>query len=90
MLELTEATLEFIPPPVNVSLSSTKTHVHCDHPPISVDVTSSRVKRRIAVLTSGGDSPGMNAALRSIVRMSIVRNCQIFGVKEGYEGARWT
>lgn len=42
--------------------------------------------KRIAVLTSGGDSPGMNACLRATVRRSISRGLSIFGVRKGYEG----
>jgi 6-phosphofructokinase 1 len=41
---------------------------------------------RIGVLCSGGDAPGMNAALRSIVRTAIVCNDEVFGIKHGYEG----
>jgi 6-phosphofructokinase 1 len=40
----------------------------------------------IAVMTSGGDSPGMNPAVRAIVRTSIVRNFNCFAVFEGYNG----
>jgi len=42
--------------------------------------------KKIAVLTSGGDSPGMNAAIRSVVRSSIYRGLEVFGVMRGYEG----
>ena len=42
--------------------------------------------RRIAVLTSGGDAPGMNCALRSIVRIALVKGCRPFAVMEGYQG----
>lgn len=42
--------------------------------------------RRIAVLTSGGDAPGMNAAIRAVVRTSIDRGWETFGVRNGYEG----
>jgi 6-phosphofructokinase 1 len=42
--------------------------------------------KRIAVLTSGGDSPGMNAALRSIVRYGIFYGFEVFAVHHGYEG----
>ncbi len=42
--------------------------------------------KRIAVLTSGGDSPGMNACLRATVRRSIGRGLSIVGVRKGYEG----
>lgn len=41
---------------------------------------------RIAVLTSGGDAPGMNAAIRAVVRTAIYNNIRIFGVKKGFNG----
>lgn len=40
----------------------------------------------IAVFTSGGDAPGMNAAIRAVVRASIFYNKKIFGIYRGYEG----
>src|ERR1700733_4081573 len=43
-------------------------------------------KRRIGVMTSGGDAPGMNSAVRSVVRMSIHMGCEAYAVMEGYEG----
>ncbi len=42
--------------------------------------------KRIAVLTSGGDAPGMNAALRAIVRSGIHEGLEVYGVYEGYQG----
>lgn len=42
--------------------------------------------QRLAVLTSGGDAPGMNAAIRAVVRMGIARGFEIFGVRHGYTG----
>lgn len=42
--------------------------------------------KSIAILTSGGDSPGMNAVIRSVVRTCIYNNIKIFGVKFGYDG----
>lgn len=42
--------------------------------------------KRIAVLTSGGDSPAMNAAIRAVVRMGIENKVQVFGVHRGYNG----
>ena len=42
--------------------------------------------RKIAVLTSGGDAPGLNAAIRAIVRTSLNKNMNIIGFKNGYEG----
>ncbi|CAH6718909.1 ATP-dependent 6-phosphofructokinase subunit beta [[Candida] jaroonii] len=43
-------------------------------------------RRNIAVMTSGGDAPGMNANVRAIVRAAIYRGCKAFAVMEGYEG----
>jgi 6-phosphofructokinase 1 len=42
--------------------------------------------RRIAVLTSGGDAPGMNAAIRAVVRAGVDRELEVFGVRDGFEG----
>ncbi|MDI9634463.1 6-phosphofructokinase [Geitlerinema splendidum] len=42
--------------------------------------------KKIAVLTSGGDAPGMNAAIRAVVRCGIAKGCQVFGVRNGYRG----
>lgn len=42
--------------------------------------------RRLAVMTSGGDSAGMNAAVRSVVKMAIFRGCEAFVIREGWEG----
>jgi len=42
--------------------------------------------RRIAVLTSGGDAPGMNAAIRAVVRTGIEGGAEVFGVRNGYQG----
>ncbi len=42
--------------------------------------------KRIAVLTSGGDAPGMNAAIRSVVRTGIYRDWQVYGVQHGFAG----
>ncbi|KAH9928295.1 PFK protein [Fomitopsis serialis] len=41
---------------------------------------------KIAVLTSGGDSAGMNAVVRSVVKMAIAKGCEAWVVREGYEG----
>ncbi len=41
---------------------------------------------RIAVLTSGGDAPGMNAAIRAVVRTGVARGWTMFGVRHGYAG----
>jgi 6-phosphofructokinase 1 len=41
---------------------------------------------KIGVLTSGGDAPGMNAAIRAITRVGICRNCEIHGIFGGFQG----
>lgn len=41
---------------------------------------------RIALLTSGGDAPGMNAAIRAVVRTAIYRKMEIWGIRRGYQG----
>jgi 6-phosphofructokinase 1 len=43
-------------------------------------------KRRLAILTSGGDAPGMNAAVRAVVRTALERGISVFAVYEGYQG----
>jgi 6-phosphofructokinase 1 len=40
----------------------------------------------IGVLTSGGDSPGMNAAIRAVVRTAIANGAKVFGIERGYQG----
>lgn len=42
--------------------------------------------KRIAVITSGGDAPGMNAAVRAAVLKGLASGCQVYGVKRGYQG----
>src|SRR5436190_12869842 len=41
---------------------------------------------RIAVLTSGGDSPGMNACIRAVVRTAIDYRLEVYGILRGYQG----
>ena len=42
--------------------------------------------RKIGVLTSGGDAPGMNAAIRAVVRAGISNNLEVYGIYDGYRG----
>lgn len=42
--------------------------------------------KRIAVMTSGGDSPGMNAAIRAVVRYGIKQGLEVYGIRRGYAG----
>lgn len=44
------------------------------------------VMKKIAVLTSGGDSPGMNAAIRAVVRKGIYHDLEVYGIYHGFHG----
>src|SRR5262245_1112400 len=51
------------------------------------------MNRKVAVLTSGGDAPGMNAAVRAIVRTGLYYGFEMYGVQMGFEGllkGNWT
>ena len=42
--------------------------------------------KRIGVLTSGGDAPGMNACVRSVVRTAMYNGIECYGIRRGYNG----
>lgn len=42
--------------------------------------------KRIAVFTSGGDAPGMNACIRAVVRAAVYHGVEVFGIRRGYSG----
>src|SRR5690349_101240 len=42
--------------------------------------------KKIGVLTSGGDSPGMNTAIRAVVRKAIYHGLEVYGIYQGYSG----
>ncbi|MGL5178167.1 MAG: 6-phosphofructokinase, partial [Aeromonas veronii] len=42
--------------------------------------------KRIGVLTSGGDAPGMNAAIRAVVRAGLHHGLEVYGIYDGYLG----
>lgn len=42
--------------------------------------------KRIAVMTSGGDAPGMNAAIRAVVRTAVAEDIEVFGIRQAYAG----
>ena len=42
--------------------------------------------KKIAILTSGGDAPGMNAAIRAVVRTAIEKGIEVMGISRGYSG----
>ena len=41
---------------------------------------------KIGILTSGGDSPGMNCAIRAVTRSALTRGMEVFGIRDGYKG----
>ena len=47
---------------------------------------SQRKVTKIGVLTSGGDAPGMNAAIRAVVRTGIYNKIEVYGILRGYQG----
>ena len=51
-----------------------------------VDKNTVEPVKRVGVLTSGGDAPGMNAAIRSVVRAGINAGFEMYGVTRGYHG----
>ena len=44
------------------------------------------IMKKIGVLTSGGDSPGMNAAVRAVVRTAAYYGIEVIGIQRGYDG----
>ena len=42
--------------------------------------------KKIGVLTSGGDAPGMNAAVRAVVRSALAKGMEVYGIRRGYVG----
>ena len=42
--------------------------------------------RRVGILTSGGDAPGMNAAVRAVTRAALERGAEVYAIYEGYQG----
>uniref|UniRef100_A0A060TAE5 ATP-dependent 6-phosphofructokinase n=1 Tax=Blastobotrys adeninivorans TaxID=409370 RepID=A0A060TAE5_BLAAD len=55
-------------------------------PALTSSVGGGSKKKKIAVMTSGGDAPGMNAVVRAVVRTAIARGCDAYAVYEGYQG----
>ena len=51
-----------------------------------IEIEMEKKVSRIGVLTSGGDSPGMNAAIRAVVRTGIYYGLEVYGIMRGYQG----
>ncbi len=49
-------------------------------------MTTTKIIKRIAVFTSGGDAPGMNAAIRAVVRTATYHDLHVYGIERGYQG----
>ena len=49
-------------------------------------MTSSTIRKRLGVLTSGGDAQGMNASVRSVVRTALDKGLDVYAIYEGYQG----
>ena len=50
------------------------------------DISMDKQIRRIGVLTSGGDAPGMNAAVRAVARTAIACGMECIGIRRGWQG----
>ncbi|CBX99830.1 similar to 6-phosphofructokinase alpha subunit [Plenodomus lingam JN3] len=66
--------------------SSAQTQTHDHMAPVELPAPLEGRKRRIGVMTSGGDAPGMNGAVRAVVRMAIHNHCEAYAIYEGYDG----
>src|SRR5699024_12803607 len=49
-------------------------------------IMADKIIRTIGVLTSGGDAPGMNAAIRAVVRTALGKGIKVRGIRKGYQG----
>lgn len=67
----------------NVEISAPDTPTSVSYPYLP---KNKKCQKAIAVMTSGGDAPGMNANVRAVVRTAIFKGCKAFVVMEGYEG----
>jgi 6-phosphofructokinase 1 len=47
-----------------------------------------KAKKRIGILTSGGDAPGMNAAVRAVVRSALYHGMEVYGIRDGFVGLK--
>lgn len=56
------------------------------HHPFSSHPSFMNKTKRLAVLTSGGDAPGMNAAIRAVVRTALAKKADVYAIWEGYQG----
>lgn len=71
-------------------MADSQTPLNYPLPPAPASIASNNStdgpKKRIAVLTSGGDAPGMNGVVRAVVRTAIHWSCEAYAIHEGYEG----
>lgn len=68
-------------PARNVPISKMRDRQYCIRP-----AAADGTVKKIGLITSGGDAPGMNAAIRAVVRASLGRGCQVVGFLHGYAG----
>lgn len=75
-------------PKNNETKQSPKTGSPITNGTINLEKTNDAIKpaKRIGILTSGGDSSGMNAAVRAMTRVAIAKGCIPFAIYEGYQG----
>lgn len=88
-----EVTNPLPPPEAEASESSTSIHTDSVHAILPVFGKEGSVLekgkytgRSMALFTSGGDAPGMNSAVRAVVRTGLYLGCRVFCIHEGYQG----
>ena len=61
-------------------------YLHTEKRTIHINITTMPRIKTIGILTSGGDSPGMNAAIRAVTRAAIANDMKVKAIYRGYEG----
>jgi len=75
------------PATIAQTVSRTNSGVNASVPTDNLSaVNTAGKKKRIGVMTSGGDAPGMNAVVRAVARMAMAKGCEPYAIREGYEG----
>lgn len=71
---------------IEISSTSSEITIKSDSSPETKKIESNLKPKTLAVLTSGGDAQGMNAALRAVTRVALYHDVVVYGVYEGYQG----
>jgi 6-phosphofructokinase 1 len=75
-----------VPPPAATVRSHKEQYFNPINKVSSIDIFEASMIKKIGVLTSGGDAPGMNAAIRAVVREGLHLGLEVYGIYDGYAG----